>query len=296
MEKLSQLAAVIERNTGADYMTNVLPGIRLLRSTRETEPLAGLAVPTFAVVAQGAKQTVIGSMVCNYRAGDYLVVSLDVPVSAHVTQASEGNPFLGFEMAIDPAALAALAVETGLRPLEVEIQTSAAISTVSDDLLDPLIRLLGLLDAPADARALRPAIEREIMWRLLTGAHASIIRQIGLAGGPMSRVVTAIEWLKQNYATPIQVEDLASRAGMSVTSFHRHFRRATSMTPIQYQKRVRLIHARTKLLSEQRSVASIGFEIGYESASQFNREYRRAFGASPGVDARRFRITTVAVE
>jgi AraC-like DNA-binding protein len=296
MEKLSQFAALIERNTGTDYMTNVLPGIRLLRSARETEPLFGLAVPTFAVVAQGAKQTAIGDMVCDYRAGDYLVVSLDVPVSAHVTLASEGDPFLGFEMALDPAALAALAVETGLHPLEVEIQTTAATSTVSDNLLDPLIRLLGLLEAPADARALRPAIEREIMWRLLTGAHASIIRQIGLAGGTISRVVTAIEWLKQNYATPVQVEDLASRAGMSVTSFHRHFRRATSMTPIQYQKRVRLIHARTKLLSEHRSVASIGFEIGYESASQFNREYRREFGASPGVDVQRLRLAGQVME
>ncbi|QFY63118.1 AraC family transcriptional regulator (plasmid) [Rhizobium grahamii] len=289
MQKLLELAALIEKHAGPSYLTNVLPGIRLLRSTRVTDPLAGLAVPTFAVVAQGAKQTVIGDTVCDYRAGDSLVISLDVPVSAHVTKASPEEPFLGFEMALDPAALAALAVETGLHPLTSDTDMGATVSPLPENLLDALVRLLTLLDAPSDATALRPAIEREVMWRLLTGEHASVIRQIGLEGGPTSRIVQAIAWLKQNFAEPVQVEDLASRAGMSVTSFHRHFRRATSMTPIQYQKRVRLIHARTKLLSEQRSVASIGFEIGYESASQFNREYRREFGASPGVDAARFR-------
>ncbi len=289
MQKLLELAALIEKHAGPRYLTNVLPGIRLLRSTSVTDPLAGLAVPTFAVVAQGAKQTVIGDTVCDYRAGDSLVISLDVPVSAHVTKASQEEPFLGFEMALDPAALAALAVETGLHPLISDTEMGAAVSPLPENLLDALVRLLTLLDAPSDTTALRPAIEREVMWRLLTGEHASVIRQIGFEGGPTSRIVQAIEWLKQNFAEPVQVEDLASRAGMSVTSFHRHFRRATSMTPIQYQKRVRLIHARTKLLSEQRSVASIGFEIGYESASQFNREYRREFGASPGVDAARFR-------
>jgi transcriptional regulator GlxA family with amidase domain len=240
-------------------------------------------------VAQGSKRTIVGNNVLNYHAGEYLVVSLDIPVSAHVTEASEQEPFLGFEMALNPVALASLALETGLRPIKMSAPSSAAVSALPGLLLDPIARLLRLLEQPADAVALRPAIEREIMWRLLTGAHAGIISQIGLAGTPLSRIVNAIEWLKKNFAEPIQVDELATLAGMSVTSFHRHFRRATAMTPIQYQKRVRLIHARTRLLSEQRSAASIGFEMGYESPSQFSREYRREFGTSPGIDAARHR-------
>jgi len=289
MQKLSHIAELIKKHSGPDYVTDVLPGVRLLKRSSLTEPLGGLAVPTFAVVAQGSKCTVIGDSVHHYNAGEYLVVSLEVPVSAHITKASEEEPFLGLEMSLDPTALASLALETNLAPIKHDAPSSAGVGSVSDLLLDPLVRLLSLLDTPTDATALRPAIERELMWRLLNGAHASIVRQIGLVGTPLSRVVDAIEWLKHNFAEPIHVEELADRAGMSVTSFHRHFRRATSMTPIRYQKRLRLIQARTKLMSEQRSVASIGFEMGYESASQFNREYRREFGSSPGIDAARFR-------
>ncbi len=290
MQKLSHLADLIKKHAGPNYVTDVLPGVRLLKRSSVSEPLGGLAVPTFAVVAQGSKCTVIGDSVHHYNAGEYLVVSLEVPVSAQVSQASEQEPFLGLEIALDPAALASLAWETNLVPIKHCASLSAGVASVSDQLLDPLVRLISLLDAPSDAIALRPAIERELMWRLLNGAHASIVRQIGLVGTPLSRIVDAIEWLKHNFTQTVHVNELADRAGMSVTSFHRHFRRATSMTPIRYQKRLRLIQARTKLLSEQRSVASIGFEMGYESASQFNREYRREFGSSPGIDAVRFRI------
>ncbi len=291
MEKLSELAELVGRHAGPDYITDILSDIRLLRRTSTSEPLGGLAVPTFAVVVQGGKRTTVGDRIFDYRAGECLVVTLDVPVSAQITKASANEPFLGLELALNPHVLASLALETGLSSTTPEIGPSTAVVPLSDQLLDPLVRLLRLLSSPSDAVALRPAIEREIMWRLLTGAHAASVRRIGVTGGPVSRVVKAIEWLKQNFAEPVQVEELANRAGMSLTSFHRHFRRATSMTPIQYQKRVRLIHARTKLLSEQRSVASIGFEMGYGSISQFNREYRREFGSSPGVDVDTYRMS-----
>jgi AraC-like DNA-binding protein len=289
MKTLRHLAGLIERHSGPAYVTDVLPGIRLLRKTSCSDPLGGLAVPTFAVVAQGSKRTVVGDHVFDYHAGEYLVVSLDIPVTAHITQASEKEPFLGLEMALDPTRLASLALETGLAPKKLERPSIAGVSALSTSLVDPIVRLLRLLDETSDAVALRPAIEREIMWRLLTGGQADIVRQLGLVNTPLSRVVNALEWLKHNFAAPIEVSELAALAGMSVTSFHRHFRQATAMTPIQYQKRVRLIHARTLLLSDQRSVASVGFEMGYESPSQFNREYRREFGASPGVDAARHR-------
>ena len=167
--------------------------------------------------------------------------------------------------------------------------TGIAVRDATPDLLDPIIRLLRLLDRPGDMPVLGPMLEREILWRLLTGAQGATVRQIGLADSRLSQVARAIRHIRTRYAETLSMDDLATLAGMSPASFHRHFRAVTTMSPLQYQKQIRLQAARSRLLAEPGDVASIGFEVGYESPSQFSREYARLFGAPPGRDAERLR-------
>ena len=161
-------------------------------------------------------------------------------------------------------------------------------------MLDAVIRMLRLLDRPADARVLAPLIEREILWRLLTGPHADVVRQIGLADSGLSHVTRAIGWIRDNYAEPMRVADLARLAGMSASAFHRRFRAVTTMSPLQFQKRIRLQEARSLLVAQPGDVAGVGHLVGYDSPTQFNREYRRLFGAPPGQDTTRLRATAGA--
>jgi AraC-like DNA-binding protein len=162
-------------------------------------------------------------------------------------------------------------------------------SDADPDLLDAVIRLLRLLDHPDDAPVLAPLVEQEILWRLLTGPHGGMVRQIGLADSSLSYLSRAIRWIRDNYAEPMRVEDLARLAGMSTSAFHRHFRAVTAMSPLQFQKRIRLQEARSLLVSHAGDIAGVGHLVGYDSPSQFNREYRRLFGAPPGQDAVRLR-------
>ena len=161
-------------------------------------------------------------------------------------------------------------------------------------MLDAVIRMLRLLDRPADAPVLAPLIEREILWRLLTGPHGDVVRQIGLADSGLSHITRAIGWIRDNYAEPMRIADLARLAGMSASAFHRHFRAVTTMSPLQFQKRIRLQEARSLLVAQPGDVAGVGHLVGYDSPTQFNREYRRLFGAPPGQDATRLRATAGA--
>ena len=166
------------------------------------------------------------------------------------------------------------------------------MSDVSADILDVAVRMLRLLDRPRDVAVLRPLIERELLWRLLEGEQGAMIRQFGLADSRLSQIGHAIRWLRAHYADTLRVEELAQLAAMSVSSFHRHFRAVTAMSPIQYQKQIRLQEARARLLADARDVATVGFDVGYDSPSQFSREYSRLFGAPPGRDA--IRLRTIA--
>ncbi|MDT3438117.1 AraC family transcriptional regulator [Pseudofrankia sp. BMG5.37] len=167
-----------------------------------------------------------------------------------------------------------------------------ATSDADIDLLDAVARMLRLLDHPADASVLAPLTEREILWRLLTGPHGAVIRQAGLTDSSLSHVSRAIRWIRDNYAEPARIPDLARLAGMSPSAFHRHFREVTTMSPLQFQKRIRLQEARSLLLSRAGDVAGVGHLVGYDSPTQFSREYRRLFGAPPGQDAARLRADT----
>jgi AraC-like DNA-binding protein len=260
----------------------VLPSVVVKASGTVTEPMPGVTDPVFALIAQGAKRAIFGDTVYDYKQGEYLVVSVGLPVTAHVSEA----PYVAMGLRLEPALIAGLLLETaGDRgPANTP---GIAVSTASEELLDPVVRLMRLLDRPADLQVLGAAIEREIVWRLITGEQGATIRQIGVADSRLAQIGRAIRWIRQNYADPFRVEDASRVAGMSVTSFHRHFRAVTTMTPIQYQKQIRLQEARARLIAEPHDVAGVGYAVGYGSPSQFSREYRRMFGAPPGADAAR---------
>jgi len=259
-----------------------------------TNPLECISGPACALIVQGAKQVVLNGQVFDYRAGQYLVASVDLPVTAHVTEADPDRPYLAFTLVLKPAAIAALLLETAAQEVSPSAPPGIAVSDAPFELLDAIVRLLRIFDHPDDARVLGPGIEREILWRLITGAQGSMVRQIGLADSRLSQISRATRWIRQNYNETMRVEELARVARMSTTSFHRHFRAVTTMTPIQYQKQIRLQEARFLLRENPGDVAGVGFEVGYESPSQFSREYRRHFGISPGRDAVRGQSRTSA--
>jgi AraC-like DNA-binding protein len=291
---LAELAALIVAHVGgrgAQRKTVILDGMSVTVVTEPTEPAAAMAEPSLAVVGHGVKRTVLNGTPYDYRAGQYVVVSLDLPVTGQALEASMDEPFAVFSMTLKPVMIAPLLLETTstARPPAF---SGLAVSDATPELLDPIVRLLRLLDHPDDLRVLGPGLEREILWRLVTGEQGALVRQIGLADSSLTHIARTIRWIREHYDDALRVADLADLAGMSESSFHRHFRSATSMTPIQFQKQIRLQAARALLISSPGEVAEIGYRVGYESPSQFSREYRRTFGTPPGRDAVRLRETT----
>ncbi|HEY1518082.1 MAG TPA: AraC family transcriptional regulator [Solirubrobacteraceae bacterium] len=294
MHELARLRQSITRHAGEGLTRTPLSGVSVVCSPTASEPLCGIAEPTLAVVAQGVKATTLNGRTFTYGAGQFLIVSVDLPVIGHIVHASATEPFLAFVLELRPKTIAALLLETAPpatgEPEAIDgVPTGIAVSDASTALLDALARLLALADAPDDAAALGPGIEREILWRLITGPQGATIRQIGLADSRLAHLTRAIRWIRGHYNETLRVEELASLATMSVSSFHRHFRALTSLTPIQFQKEIRLHEARARLLAEPGDVTGVGFAGGYDSPSQFSREYRRMFGVPPSRDARTLR-------
>ena len=288
---LQELQRLIARFAGEAHAVRALPNVRLVTSCAPTPPLSHVAEPAFALVAQGAKRAVLADRAYDYRAGQYLIISVDLPIHACVAKATAKDPYLGVIMILKPDAVAALLLETGGAPGPRLERPGIAVSDATVDLLEPVVRMVRLLARPADIPVLLPAIEREILWRLINGEQGAIVRQLGLADSRMAQVARAIKWLRGHYTEAVRIDELASIAGMSPTSFHRHFRVVTSMSPIQYQKQIRLQEARSLLLSGREDVATVGFHVGYDSPSQFSREYKRLFGAAPGKDGERLRAS-----
>jgi AraC-like DNA-binding protein len=282
---VQRLRESIIRHAGEGLTPTALPGVSVLAAPATTAPLGDMLGPTFALVAQGVKQTALNGRPFRYGAGQFLVASVDLPVIGQIEQATHGAPFLAAVLELRPERIAALLLETA-PPASAGMPVGLAVSDASPALLDAVTRLLGLLDSPQDADVLAAGVEREILWRLITGPQGALVRQIGLADSQLAHLAHAIRWIRGHYDQTLRVEELATLATMSVTSFHRHFRAVTSMTPIQYQKQLRLHEARARLLAGPGDVAGVGFTVGYDSASQFSREYRRMFGAPPGRDAR----------
>ncbi|WP_396931446.1 AraC family transcriptional regulator N-terminal domain-containing protein [Mycolicibacterium sp.] len=289
MDRLSELRALIAAHAQPSMRTPI-DGLLLSVEAASETPDYSLTEPLVVVLAQGGKRLLLGDEVYEYHAGQCLVVTADLPVTGHFIDTGNGLPSLGMALVLRPAVVAELVLQA---PFVRGVRSSriAAMSTADADaeLLDAVVRLARLLEKPSDAGILAPLIEREIIWRLLTGPQGDTVRQIGMADSNLSYVSRAIGWIRQNYSEPMRIEELAQLAGMSPSTFHRHFRAVTAMSPLQFQKRIRLQEARSMLVTAPGDIAGVGHRVGYDSPSQFTREYRRLFGAPPGQDALRLR-------
>jgi AraC-like DNA-binding protein len=282
---MDRIRASIVRHAGNGLTSTTLPGVSVMSSPTTTEPLGDMVEPAVAVVVQGLKETVLNGRTFRYGAGQFLVASVALPVIGHIVDASPDEPFLAVVLELRPERIASLLLETA-PPLSDSTTASVGVSDASPELLDAVARLLALIDEPADAKALAAGVEREILWRLITGPQGALVRQIGQPDGRLTHVARAIQTIRDHYDEPLRIEDLAALTTMSLSSFHRHFRAVTSMTPIQYQKQIRLNAARTRLLSQPGDVTGVGYAVGYDSPSQFSREYRRMFGVPPSREAK----------
>lgn len=289
---LEEIRDLIAAHARPDPRTSI-DGL-LLSKVETPPPDHELTEPLLVVMAQGGKRLLLGDQVYEYRAGQFLVVTATLPVTGHYIDAGAGAPSLAMGLALRPAAIAPLLPRTPPGRWSRTTTSPPAIATgeAGADLLDAVARMLRLLDHPVDAPVLAPLIEREVLWRLLTGPCRGVIRQIGLADSGLAHINRAIGWIRDHYTEPMRVSDLARLAGMSQSAFHRHFRAITAMSPLQFQKRIRLQQARTLLATHSGDIAGVGHLVGYDSPSQFNREYRRLFGAPPGQHATRLRADT----
>ncbi|WBQ05482.1 AraC family transcriptional regulator [Kribbella sp. CA-293567] len=287
---MTELRDLIAAHARPDLRTSI-DGLFVSRMESSAQEHS-LTEPLLVVMAQGGKQLLLGDQIFEYRAGQLLLVTADLPITGHFIEATPQTPALGLGLVLRPATIAPLLLESaaGQRGRATPNGPAMATGDASPELLDASVRLLRLLDSPADAPVLGPMIEREILWRLLTGPHAEVIRQIGLADSSLTHISRAIRWIRDNYAEPMRVADLARLAGMSPAAFHRHFRAITALSPLQFQKRIRLQEARSLLAAQPGDVAGVGHLVGYDSPSQFNREYRRLFGSPPGADAAQLRL------
>jgi AraC-like DNA-binding protein len=265
-----------------------IPGLSLRRYTATTEPASYLHKPSICLVAQGAKRVLLGNEEYVYDDNHYLITSVGLPVVAHVTEASPEKPFLGLILRLDLNELARLIVDSNL-PVSRSQQAGRgmAVNRLDVPLLNAFERLIDLLGEPDNIPMLSPLVQREILYRLLVGAQGARLRQIATAGTHSHQIARTMDWIRENFDKQLKIEEVAGTAGMSTSTFHQHFRSMTSMSPLQYQKWIRLHEARRLMLTEHRDAMTAAFQVGYESPSQFSREYSRLFGAPPLRDIKR---------
>jgi AraC-like DNA-binding protein len=292
-EAVSALAHAVGRfaQTDGDYIT-AIPALTLHRRGAPTKPLHCIYSLGLGVIAQGAKQVMLGDEVINYSPGRSMLTTIDLPVVSHVTQASVRKPFLGLLLTLDPRQIVQMASELDLpRPSRERTFRPVSIERLDQALLDALIRLVELLEEPALVPRLAPLIQQEITVRLLTGRYGPQLHHLVAVGSPSHQIAKAVAWLKQNFTHMLHVDDLAARTHMSPSTFRLHFRAITGMSPLQFQKQLRLQEARQLMLNQSLDAGNAGGRVGYESASQFSREYSRLFGAPPQRDIRRMRLS-----
>lgn len=290
LSSIKDLAGLIARFADEGVTQTVIPQLCLYKASRIAEPLYMVYEPSVCIVAQGCKRCMLADEVLVYDDAKYLVIKVDVPIISQHVDATPERPFLCLRMTLDPAAIAALMIERKMnRVLRQEPGRALVVSDVTSDLIEASVRLLRLLDAPDDIATLAPLIEREILYRLLQGEQTSTLGQIAFPESKLQQVNRAIDWIKRNFREPFSVEAAADAAHMSPSALHLHFKEVTRLTPLQFQKQLRLQEARRLILTNSMDAAATAFQVGYESPSQFSREYRRLFGAPPAADGRRLR-------
>lgn len=279
----AELAERIARWTGENnQLTTAIPSLTLYRWETPTEPTSYLHPSSICLIAQGSKRVMLGEDTYEYDANHFLITSVGLPVVAQILEASREKPYLGLRLELDQRMIAELMVDsTHPLPRKPETGRAMAVSELPLPLLSAFQRLIDLLDEPNDIPVLAPLLQREIFYRLLMGDQGPRLRQIVTAGSHSHQIARAIDWLKDNFNQPLRLDDLAAYSGMSTSSLHHHFRSLTAMSPLQFQKRLRLNEARQLMLTERLDAATASFQVGYESPSQFSREYSRLFGAPP---------------
>ena len=276
---MSEARTILRRHCTGPSAASAVPKLTLLRNDAVNEPTTVSYGPLFCMLVSGRKRVWLGRQTFVYGPEDYLITSADLPLTAQVIEA----PYLGFALTLDPKVIAEILLDLPEADAARVPTKAVAVARADDALSDAVVRLLRLLDKPTHIPLLAPMIEREILFLLLQGPHAETIRQLGAPASPLSQVRRGIDWIRERYTEAIRVERAAKAAGMSAPTFHRHFRAVTNLSPLQFQKRLQ--EERRRLLSERADAAIIAFAVGYESPSQFSREYRRMFGAPPRRDA-----------
>ncbi len=279
----SSLAQKIAQLTEKQHrLVSAIPGLLVVRYEAPTKPVSAMYEPCICLVAQGSKRVMLGEEEYVYDANHYLIASTALPVVASVVMASKENPLLGLVLKLDLSMISQLLVDKDFPTARFpEAEPSMSLSEVSAPLLHNFHHLLELLDSPEDIPILAPLVQKEILYRLLMGDQGPRLRHIATKGSQGHQIAKAIDWLRKNYVQQITVEGLAKETGMSISTFHQHFRAMTAMSPLQFQKWLRLHEARRLLLAERLDVTSVAMQVGYESPSQFSREYKRQFGFPP---------------
>jgi AraC-like DNA-binding protein len=277
-----ELVERIARLVPQDGPDERLPGVLLRRASAPTELGHGVSYPSFCVIAQGSKEILLGESHYRYDPTHYLITSAALPIATRIVEASPERPYLAFVLRLDPVLVGSVMVEAGHpAPRATAAVRAIDVSPLDAGLLDAVVRFVRLADAPAEARFLAPLIIREIVYRLLLGAQGGRLGHITALGGTTHRIAAAVERLRRDFDRPLSIEAMARELGMSVSGFHHHFKALTAMSPLPFQKQLRLPEARRLLLGEEIDAASAGRRVGYDDAAYYNREYKRLFGAPP---------------
>ncbi|WP_372393408.1 AraC family transcriptional regulator N-terminal domain-containing protein [Xanthomonas sp. NCPPB 3582] len=295
MSSLTELSTLLLRHAPADGMhATPIAGLQIMRSSTRTVSIPTIYTPMLCLVAQGRKRAMLGAQAFHYHPEMYLVASVDLPIVGSVIEASAEQPYLCFCLDLDTAILSELAIH---HPELAEPQREAApagllLNRSTPQLQDTAVRLARLLDQPHEIAALAPLVTRELLYRLMADPANAVVRQMAVADSRLNQISKAIVWLREHYAQRFSIEQIADLSAMSRSTFHAHFKAVTSMTPLEYRSHLRVHEARRLMVAEALTAADAGFRVGYESASQFSRDYARILGEPPARDAQRLRAST----
>jgi len=290
-----ELVERIARAMREDGTAQPLPGMHLARSSLPLKPVHGVLEPSLCVIAQGSKEVLLGESRYRYDPLHYLLASVELPHVSRVLEASKERPYLSLRLELAPTLVGEVLLEAGhASPRDPADVRAIAVSPLDGPLLDAVVRLTRLLDAPDEAPVLLPLITREMIYRLLMGEQGARLRHLAILGGYTSHIARAVARLRQDFDQPLRIENLARELGMSVSGLHHHFKAVTALSPLQFQKRLRLQEARRLMLGEDLDAASAAYRVGYHDASHFNREYKSLFGVPPMRDVHRLRETALA--
>lgn len=285
-EQLQELRRLASRAENRRTETGI-PRVAMVRGAIPEHELTAVYEPMVNFVLQGGKTITVGERSFHYDPATYFVMSVDLPAAGAVHDSASGAPYLSVALTLDPSLVATLLSDLP-KPAAGGIQEGAfSVAPVTGELLDAWLRMLRLMDRPEDIAALAPAYEREILYRVLQGPHGWMLRDMASPGTALARIAVTIHWIRRNFAEPLKVETLADMAALSVSTFHRHFKAVTALSPLQYQKRLRLLKARSLLIAGEATATSVAYGVGYESPNQFSREYARLFGLPPARDLAR---------